>query len=146
VMSMAQQVLRMRQVFPQFDVRFNCSWHTVWEGSVRPLSKTYLLKVSYTMRNRIGDMDLKPWFPQVWLVEPRLETRRAAPADPIPHLWPSPTQDPTRSSLCLFDPAQDEWSRDRAIADTTIPWAIDWLFSYEGWHATGEWQGGGREH
>ena len=30
-----------------------------------------------------------------------------------------------------------------AVADTTIPWAIDWLACYEGWLATGEWAGGG---
>lgn len=29
------------------------------------------------------------------------------------------------------------------IADTYIPWAIEWLYYYEIWLVTGEWCGGG---
>ncbi len=29
------------------------------------------------------------------------------------------------------------------ISRTIIPWAIEWLYYYEIWCVTGEWQGGG---
>lgn len=29
------------------------------------------------------------------------------------------------------------------LSDKVIPWAIEWLFYYEIWLATGEWQSGG---
>lgn len=32
------------------------------------------------------------------------------------------------------------------LADTIIPWTLDWLMHYEFWLATGKWRGGGVEH
>lgn len=29
------------------------------------------------------------------------------------------------------------------IANTIVPWAVEWLFFYEVWLVTGEWGGGG---
>jgi hypothetical protein len=48
------------------------------------------------------------------------------------------------STLCLFDAQEDEWTPAMAIADTTLPWALDWLACYELWLMTGRWAGGGR--
>jgi hypothetical protein len=31
------------------------------------------------------------------------------------------------------------------IAHTIIPWSVLWFYFFEGWLATGEWEGGG-EH
>jgi hypothetical protein len=30
------------------------------------------------------------------------------------------------------------------LADSIVPWASEWLFFYEFWLVTGEWDGGGR--
>ena len=136
----------MRALHPDFALRFHGGWHVEWDGQLRPLSKTYRVRVSYINKLRLGNFELGPWRPQVWLMQPQLEKRTADPHEPIPHLYPPVSGDFTKSSLCLFDPDQNEWSRELAIAETTIPWTIDWLVSYEGWHATGEWKGGGRDH
>jgi hypothetical protein len=40
-------------------------------------------------------------------------------------------------------PGSGEWTSKKCIAQTIIPWAIEWLFHYELWHLTGEWSGGG---
>lgn len=146
MMAMDRQIALMRSAFPDFALRFNGGWHVIWEGSVRPLAQTYRVRVSYVSKRRLGNIELGPPFPDVWLIHPRLEKRADAPDERIPHLYPPVTGDFTHSSLCLFDPAADEWSSDMAIAHTTIPWTIDWLVSYEGWHATGGWRGGGRDH
>lgn len=146
MMPMEQQIAQMRRLYPGFVLRFNGGWHVEWEGLVRPLAQTYRVRVSYINKSRLGNIELGPWFPQVWLMHPRLEKRADAPDESIPHLYPPIPGDFTKSSLCLFDPLQDEWSQGCAIAETTIPWTIDWLVSYEGWHATGEWKGGGRDH
>lgn len=140
------QIALMKVRFPQFEVRFNGGWHVIWEGALRPFAKTYRLQISYMTKARLGELQLRPWFPQVWLMQPRLEKRVIEPDEPIPHIYPPAVGDFTRSSLCLFDPKTEEWTPDMAIADTTVPWAIDWLASYEGWQATGEWKGGGRAH
>ena len=45
--------------------------------------------------------------------------------------------------LCLY--RGQEFTSRKLLAETIIPWAIEWLYFYEGWLATGKWLGGG-EH
>jgi hypothetical protein len=146
MMLMSEQIRRMRQRFPAFEICFNGGWLVAWVGPLRPFAKTYKVKVVLTLKDQLDEIKIVAPMPQVWLVEPRLITSTAkAPGVVVPHIYPN-SRDPFNSELCLFDPAAKEWSRDMAIAETTIPWTIDWLASYEGWHATGEWTGGGRDH
>lgn len=146
MMAMDEQMRRMRQLYPGFEVRFNGGWHVVWEGALRPFAKTYCVRVSLVLKDRLDEIKIFAPIPQVWLIDPPLEiTTDCAPGMSVPHIYPN-VGDLVRSELCLFDPADREWSRDMAIADTTIPWTINWLTSYEGWLATGEWTGGGRDH
>lgn len=146
MMAMRDQMQRMRKLYPGFQVTFDGGWLVVWEGNLRPIAKTYRVQVALTLKDWLGDMSIDAPFPQVWLIEPKLVIAcELAPDQLVPHIYPN-TSDLTRSGLCLFDPAKREWTRDMAIADTTLPWTIDWLTSYEGWLATGEWTGGGRDH
>ena len=55
-------------------------------------------------------------------------------------------KEPTRSGLCLFDPAGREWMPADLIAETTIDWAAEWLHYYELWHLCGKWLGPGIGH
>ncbi|TDR45690.1 hypothetical protein DFR29_104118 [Tahibacter aquaticus] len=145
-MSMENQIRRMLQLYPGFEIRLNGGWHVVWEGSLKPFAKTYRVQIALTLKDWIDDMPVRSLYPQVWLMNPTLEiVSEQAPDVLVPHIYLN-TSDARRSTLCLFDPAQREWTRSMAIAETTIPWTIDWLASYEGWLATGEWTGGGRDH
>lgn len=145
-MSMAEQMRRMKALYPGFEVTFNGGWRVVWEGNVRPLSKTYRLRVSLIQKEQLGEISIGPWCPQVWLVNPNLQlSTDRAPGVQVLHIYIN-AFDPMWSGLCLFDPATGEWTQDMAVAETTIPWAIDWLTAYEGWLATGQWTGGGRDH
>jgi hypothetical protein len=47
-------------------------------------------------------------------------------------------------ALCLYLPGANEWSPIHVVADTLIPWAIEWLFYFEAWLIDGVWRGGGR--
>ena len=38
-----------------------------------------------------------------------------------------------------------EFSGEKFLSETIIPWAIEWLYYYEIWLVTGTWNGGG-EH
>jgi hypothetical protein len=58
----------------------------------------------------------------------------------LPHVYP-PAENPT---LCLFDPRAGEWDGAMPIAETILPWALDWIACYEMWLMTGRWTGGGR--
>jgi hypothetical protein len=47
-------------------------------------------------------------------------------------------------TLCLFSPSLGEWDVNDLLAETTIFWANEWLYFYEGWLITKKWRGGGR--
>ena len=42
-------------------------------------------------------------------------------------------------SLCLFYPKEMPWNNSKLIADTIIPWTVEWLIFYELWLETGKW-------
>jgi hypothetical protein len=100
-----------------------------WEFDVRPslLSRVYRLRI----RQR------KHCSPDVFVLSPNLNNM--ANGRWLPHVY---SQEPVR--LCLHFPKHDEWTFDKSIAETIVPWAYLWLFYFEHWLATDEWQGGGK--
>ena len=80
---------------------------------------------------------------EVIVVNPLLRLRARNQGDPIPHHYLNRV-DPHRPILCLYDPDAEEWCATDLVAETIIPWTVDWLACYEGWLATGRWAGGGR--
>ena len=101
-----------------------------WTGSVRPQYAIYTLDIRYCLGG----------WPEVRIVSPTLVRLPDNSEGELPHVYP-PANDPV---LCLFDPREGEWTSDMAIADTTVPWSLDWLTCYEHWLMTGRWSGGGR--
>jgi hypothetical protein len=100
-----------------------------WEFDARPspLSRMYRLRIRYKNFSA----------PEVFVVSPNLVELSGGRR--IPHVY---GQKPTK--LCLHFPQYDEWSSDKYIANTIVPWAYLWLFYFEHWLATNEWQGGGK--
>lgn len=80
--------------------------------------------------------------PRAWVLEPELIPRTDGKA--IPHLYPADDVGPARP--CLYHWLEREWTPDRPLATTILPWLQLWLFYYELWHATGVWYGGGVDH
>ena len=62
---------------------------------------------------------------------------RTRPGLSLPHVWNHEKQ-----VLCLFQ--EGDWRPGLRLADSIVPWASEWLFFYEIWLVTGEWDGGGR--
>lgn len=58
----------------------------------------------------------------------------------LPHVYSSKEQ-----RLCLYSPSKGEWTKEKLIASTIIPWISKWLFFYEIWLIDGEWLGGGHD-
>jgi hypothetical protein len=100
-----------------------------WDFDVRPspLSRAYRLRI----RQR------KNTYPDVFVLSPNL--RDLTEGRRLPHVY---SQRPVE--LCLHFPKYDEWTFDKSIAETIVPWAYLWLFYFEHWLATDEWQGGGK--
>jgi hypothetical protein len=101
----------------------------VWEFDAlpTPLSRLYRLRICQR----------KNQYPEVFVLNPSLTV--LANGKQLPHVY---SEKPVK--LCLHFPSYNEWTFDKAIADTIVPWSYLWLFYFEQWLATGEWLGGGK--
>ena len=130
----------VRRRWPTFKMLGRDRSVVLWQGTLRPLCKTYTVLVGL----RRPGAEAEACVPSVMVVDPILRHRPDAPEEAIPHIYANPA--PRRRSLpflCLYHPPSGDWHGGKAIADTIIPWTIHWLVCYEGWLATGEWTGGG---
>ena len=141
-LSVMRQVERMRVRWPDFQVVERSRSFACWEGPLRPLSQSYRVRISLQRQRRKGQGE-DVLQSRIQVLDPLLRRREEGPRREIPHVYRN-TEDPERPHLCLFDPENNEWHAGCVVADTIVPWTIDWLASYEGWLATGRWAGGGR--
>ena len=141
-LSIMRQVERMRVRWPDFQVAERNRSFACWEGPLRPLSQRYRVRISLQRQRRRGQGE-DVLQSRIQVLDPLLRRREEGQRREIPHVYRN-TEDPERPRLCLFDPETNEWHARCVVADTIVPWTIDWLASYEGWLATGRWVGGGR--
>jgi hypothetical protein len=125
-LSVREQAAWMRQYHPQFQTTStNREFRSI--GSLQPTdsSRLYTVTILYEAGRR----------PAAYVAG--LRTRPGA--ERAPH-----TYGPDRP--CLFHPKGREWRDDMIIATSFVPWLSVWLYFYEVWLATGEWEGGGIDH
>lgn len=137
------QIAAMRRDWPAFRLCRRTGGRLAWRGPLFPLAVSYEVQVELSLPREVGYRTRVDGAPRVTVRNPQLCTRRAAPNKSIPHVYRN-DQEPDFPLLCLYDPAQREWSHDLLVAETIIPWSIDWLTCYELWHVDGDWVGGGR--
>lgn len=59
-----------------------------------------------------------------------------------PHIYPHLGRG---AMLCLWWPKHREWLPQMKLAETFLPWTVEWLWYFEDWLTTDDWAGGG-EH
>lgn len=64
--------------------------------------------------------------PRAWIVSPKIR-------DPQ-HIYSDD------KSLCLYDPKTDEWSSEKNIYNTFVPWCQQWIVFQRLYEQTGKWQ------
>jgi hypothetical protein len=131
----------MRSAWPTFQARRIDERTASWCGQLKPLLQPYEVLVTYRAPFIIERIDPLRQQPRVRVLTPMLKHRPGHREGDLPHVY---WDNPDCPALCLFDHETEEWTPFHLLADTTIPWTIDWLGCYEGWRATGEWTGGGR--
>lgn len=131
-LSIDEQVSSMKAVWPRFVAKRTnrLRQFASWSGDVSPQFGKFTLEIRY----QLGD------WPQVRILSPTLVRLPGNEEGQLPHIYP-PFDDPT---LCLFDPVAGEWDASMPIAQTIVPWALDWIACYELWLMTEKWTGGGR--
>ena len=124
--TLIQQEAALRQRHPWLQTRLE-GGALVAEGLMRPsaLSRTYRVRIRYEPGR----------FPKAEVLDP-VPVRRL-PEQCVPHT------NGADSVPCLFTPRSRDWTRGRYLADSVVPWLAEWLIFYEGWRATGAWDGGG---
>jgi hypothetical protein len=128
------QLTRMSSRWPDFAFDLSIDSTTmIWEGRLRGFQKSYLVSVQWRFREAVV-------MPHVFILDPKLRPRSGGRYEDIPHLIFN-RRNPTESALCLYDPDSREWNSTMLIADTTVPWASEWLHYYECWHLDGIWRG-----
>lgn len=142
--SLSQQMHTMRRHWPNFEFAELGKDHVAWFGELVAIERPYRIMIEYGLPTGLKNDPLFRLFPLVRVLSPRLRPNfKAAEEAPLPHVY-FDWDDLPNSALCLFDPAAREWMHSDFVALITIPWASEWLASYEGWRATGKWFAGGR--
>ena len=124
------QMMTLRATYPSASCEIR-NGTLFWMGKVRPtpLSREYTVALIYN----------GPQKPKVWVIGEELQ--RIDDPD-FPHKYEiDPENKMVR--LCLY--RYQEFSEEKFLAKTIIPWTVEWLYFYEIWLATGKWCGGG-EH
>lgn len=123
--SLSTQYCVLKSKFPQFTSKLNRDNITIY-GSIKPTERSifYDFKLSYKLYNR----------PRIKILSPVLTLN--SKGDEIPHVYP-------KNELCLYFPSYNEFDSTKLIADYIVPWISLWLYHYENWHITGDWEGGG---
>lgn len=137
VLTVRQQAARMRAVWPRFGLIVIGDWGACWEGPVVSWEKEYNIRIWYVPRGEIGGCLVPTWQPDVYVVGEKLRYFHWESGQVLPHfnmrLGPP--------SICCYDIAKGDWDPSRAIADTIVFYASNWLRFYELWCVTGEWTG-----
>lgn len=139
--SIEQQIEAIARIWPAFKLIGRQGAQALWRGPLRPLLQTYLVEIEYRAPLIVERMNPRVLQPRVRILTPALRPRRGDPEGLLPHVY---YEADGGVILCMLDPDTDEWSPFDLLAETTVPWIIDWLAAYEGWRATGTWTASGR--
>jgi hypothetical protein len=141
--TIGQQIEAMTLRWPDFRVLRRSESDAILEGPLAPDKREHLIRVQFRVPMVLENADLHDLQPRVQVIKPFLEWHADYEEGPIPHVYTSDA-DPSLPYLCLFSPTLREWTTSDLLAHTTIFWANEWLYFYEGWLVTKKWHGGGR--
>ena len=127
ILNAAQQKHGLELLYPNGRAQL-IQTKLIWKQYIRPspFSREYLIQVEY----QPGEA------PRTYVLQPGI--RSLAGKRKLPHVYPLPG-DP----LCLYYAPAREWAATMSLASTIIPWASEWLFHFEAWLLTDNWDGGG---
>jgi hypothetical protein len=128
-LSVDEQDAAIRRLFPDFRLTAAADWIGVWEGPVRPASKTYTIRIVYFRRRFFDGWHLSNHYVTVHVVDP-LIGELMLDGDDLPHIYWN-DRAPFWPALCLWDPEEMYWDPEMMIATTIIPWTSEWLLFFE---------------
>lgn len=140
-MTIEAQIADMVCVWPELKLVGREGASAVWRGPLRPLLQTFHVDIAYRAPVVIELLNVRVLQPWVRVLSPPLRYRPGDLEGRLPHVYYGSGGEVT---LCMLDPDGDDWSPADSLAQTIVPWIIEWLAAYEGWRATGQWTASGR--
>lgn len=124
------QLQRLLTQYPESSGEVSRSKLT-WRCRLRPQSvtDTYLFEIEYRLGRK----------PIVYVSEGRLAIEQNL--DSVPHQYG--VLDDGRIQACLD---RYDWNKTMFLADSVVPWAMEWALYYEIWLVTGTWQADEASH
>jgi hypothetical protein len=139
--SIDEQIASMATLWPDLTLVGRQASSAVWRGPLKPLFRTFQVEICYRAPLIVERLDVRRMQPQVSVLWPPLRPRQSDPEGRLPHVYYDVNGNVT---LCMLDPDASDWSPSDNLAETTVPWTIEWIAAYEGWRATGLWTASGR--
>ena len=127
-LTAAQQFLNLRMSPIASGAGSLRAGRLVWRfaATPSPLSRRYTARIEFAHGHS----------PIVFIETPDLIDLAAGRR--LPHVY---EQCPPR--LCLYLPGTEEWHPSLRLDQTIVPWTCLWLFYFEDWLVTEQWNGGG---
>jgi hypothetical protein len=141
--SVDEQDAEIRRLFPDFRLTAHADWIAVWEGPLKPASKTYRVRIVHFRRTFFDGWTLANDYLTVHVVDPLVGAEMLTSETLLPHIYWN-ERNPAWPALCLWDPVEMFWTPEMSIATTIIPWTSEWLLFFEYWQISGEFLGPGR--
>ncbi|MDR6763608.1 hypothetical protein J2Y38_003829 [Flavobacterium sp. 2755] len=128
IISIKSQLERLKASFPDLLIEELSKTKFIVLLKLRPdvFSKTYDVKIVYEIGKVVS----------VFVVNQKLkvvENRKK-----LPHVYDNDLQ-----KICLYSKDGGNWTAEKSIVSTIVPWASEWLYYYEMWLIDGIWHGGG---
>lgn len=119
------QIRAMKSRYPEFKAKklSNGNIEFIGELQVKPELPIYTISITYR-----GNLS-----PLIKVLHPELV------AEP-PHIYQE-----TRT-LCLYKPANYNWTKEKLIAKDIVSWTAAWIYFYEVWLQKGKWYGPEASH
>lgn len=145
MMTIDRQIEDMTSRLPTWAVKRVGKRTAVWTGTLTPYNTSYVVRIEHTVPPVIEYRSLLYIQPLIEVMRPQLVKREGNAEGPLPHVyWRHPRTDRPGPFLCVFDAEAREWTLSDALSETTVPFTLHWLQSYEAWVETGRWLGLGR--
>lgn len=145
MLTIEHQIEDMAARLPDWEMTRVDSRTARWVGELKPYNTSYKVQIEHTVPPVFYYWSLLYVQPLVEVLSPLLKRKSKNPEGPLPHVyWKHPRTKRNGPFLCLFDAEAREWSLSDTLVETTVPFSLNWLQSYEGWLVTDRWLGLGR--
>jgi hypothetical protein len=89
--------------YSDFQLKADCGWFGIWEGTLKPINRAYRVRIIYYWRTLFDEWIWDQPYVSVQVIDPPIGALALAERRRLPHIYGNP-HDPAMPWLCLYDP------------------------------------------